>query len=50
MSARTDVVVVSGTGLGHHVGGAEFRFEYCDLFTFGDDRIARVGSYVVPLA
>ena len=30
--------------------GGEFRFAFCDVFTFRDDLICRVESYVVPLA
>jgi len=44
-----DVVVVTGTGTGHHREHGRFRFAYSDLFTFRDDRIAQVDSYVVPL-
>jgi ketosteroid isomerase-like protein len=45
-----DVVVVTGTGLGQHRENGRFRFAYSDLFTFWDDLIAQVDSYVVPLA
>jgi ketosteroid isomerase-like protein len=45
-----DVVVVTGTGAGHHREGGPFRFAFNDLFTFRDDLIAQVDSYVVPLA
>ena len=45
-----DVVVVTGTGRGHHRESGSFRFAYSDLFTFRDDLIAQVDSYVVPLA
>jgi ketosteroid isomerase-like protein len=44
-----DVVVVTGTGVGHHRQNGRFRFAYSDLFTFRDDLIAQVDSYVVPL-
>lgn len=44
-----DVVVVTGTGVGHHREAGRFQFAYGDLFTFRDDLIARVDSYVVPL-
>ena len=44
-----DVVVVTGTGAGHHSEAGSFRFAYNDLFTFRDDLIAQVDSYVVPL-
>lgn len=45
-----DVLIVTGTGRGrrHHHG--EFRFAFSDLFTFRDELIARVDSYVVPLS
>jgi uncharacterized protein len=45
-----DVVVVTGTGIGHHRENGRFRFAYGDLFTFRDDLIAQVDSYVVPLS
>ena len=44
-----DVVVVTGTGVGHHRGAGRFRFAYNDLFTFRGGLIAQVDSYVVPL-
>lgn len=44
-----DVVVVTGTGIGHHRESGRFRFAYGDLFTFRDGLIAQVDSYVVPL-
>jgi ketosteroid isomerase-like protein len=44
-----DTVVVTGTGAGHHRENGPFRFAYSDLFTFRDDLIAQVDSYVVPL-
>lgn len=45
-----DTVVVTGMGVGHHRETGRFRFAYSDLFTFRDDLIAQVDSYVVPLA
>ena len=45
-----DVVVVTGTGQGHHRENGRFRFAYSDLFTFREDLIAQVDSYVVPLS
>ena len=45
-----DVVVVTGEGRGRHREHGPFRFAYNDLFTFAEDRIERVDSYVVPLA
>jgi ketosteroid isomerase-like protein len=44
-----DVVVTTGTGLGHLRGGQQFRFAFSDLFTFRGDAIVQVDSYVVPL-
>jgi uncharacterized protein len=41
-------VIVPHIGLGHLRGGAEFRFQAVDLFTFRDGLICRVESYVVP--
>jgi ketosteroid isomerase-like protein len=46
----SDVVVVTGTGIGHHRETGSFRFAYGDLFTFRDGLIAQVDSYVVPLS
>lgn len=48
--AAGDVVVVTGTGHGLHRENGRFRFAYSDLFTFRDDLIAQVDSYVVALA
>jgi ketosteroid isomerase-like protein len=45
-----DVLVVTGTGRGRHREAGPFQFAYSDLFTFRDDLIAQVDSYVVPLA
>lgn len=45
-----DVIVITGVGVGHIRGQGRFRFAYCDLFTFRDDLIAQVESYIVPLA
>ncbi|WP_305785575.1 nuclear transport factor 2 family protein [Symbioplanes lichenis] len=44
-----DVVVVTGTGAGRLRAAGAFRFAYSDLFTFREDLIAAVDSYVVPL-
>ncbi|MFT4109427.1 nuclear transport factor 2 family protein [Propionicimonas sp.] len=44
-----DVVVVTGIGQGRHREAGSFRFAYNDLFTFRDDLIAQIDSYVVPL-
>jgi ketosteroid isomerase-like protein len=45
-----ETVVAIGTGEGRHREAGPFRFAYCDVFTFRDDLIARVESYVVQLA
>ena len=44
-----DTVVCIGEGEGRMRSGAEFRFAYCDVFTFRDDLICRVESFIVPL-
>lgn len=44
-----DIVVVTGTGIGHHRESGRFRFAYNDLFTFRDGLISQVDSYIVPL-
>jgi ketosteroid isomerase-like protein len=44
-----DTVVAIGTGRGNHREAGPFAFAYCDVFTFRDDLIRRVESYVVPL-
>jgi uncharacterized protein len=44
------VVVTTGEGRGVSVEHGPFRFAFNDLFTFRDGLIARVDSYVVPLA
>lgn len=46
----SSVVIVTGTGVGHHREAGRFQFAYSDLFTFRDGLIAQVDSYVVPLA
>src|SRR4029077_17066757 len=45
-----DTVVCIGEGQGQMKVGDEFRFAFCDVFTFRDDLICRVESYVVPLS
>ncbi|MET0460341.1 MAG: nuclear transport factor 2 family protein [Ilumatobacteraceae bacterium] len=45
-----DTVVCIGEGRGSMKTGIEFRFAFCDVFTFRDDLISRVESFVVPLA
>ena len=44
-----DVVVAIGSGEGSRRGGESIRFAFCDVFTFRDDLICRVESYLVPL-
>lgn len=44
-----DTVVCIGEGNGQMKTGDEFRFAFCDIFTFRDDLICRVESYIVPL-
>ena len=44
-----EVIVVTGPGKGRHREAGEFRFTYCDLFTFRGELIAQVDSYIVPL-
>lgn len=39
-----DVVVVTGTGRGHHREAGAFPFAYSDLFTFRGDVIAEIDS------
>jgi ketosteroid isomerase-like protein len=45
-----DTVVCIGEGQGHMKTGAAFRFAFCDVFTFRDDLIRRVESYIVALS
>jgi ketosteroid isomerase-like protein len=45
-----DTVVAIGEGQGTRKGGEVHRFAYCDVFTFTLDKVARVESYLVPLA
>lgn len=44
-----DTLVALGEGRGALKGGAAFRFAFCTVFTFADDLIRRVESYIVPL-
>jgi ketosteroid isomerase-like protein len=44
-----DTVVAIGTGQSRRRDGAAFRFAYADVFTFRDEAVCRVESYVVPL-
>jgi len=43
-----DVVLLTGVGVGFHRDAGPFHFAYSDLFTFRDDLISQVDSYVVP--
>jgi ketosteroid isomerase-like protein len=47
---EADTVVAIGSGETTHKSGERHRFAFCDVFTFRDDRICRVESYLVPLA
>ena len=42
-------VVAIGEGRATHKSGEVHRFAFCDVFTFADDVIRRVESYLVPL-
>lgn len=44
------VVVATGIGTGHHRQAGRFQFAFNDIFTFRDDLIARVDSYIVPIS
>ncbi len=44
-----DTVVAIGAGASTRKNGVEFRFAFADVFTFADDEIRRVESYLVPL-
>ena len=44
-----DTIVATGNGEAKQKTGEVHRFAFCDIFTFADDLIARVESYVVPL-
>jgi ketosteroid isomerase-like protein len=45
-----DTVVCIGEGHGRMKSGGELQFAFCDVFTFRDDLICRVESYIVPLS
>jgi ketosteroid isomerase-like protein len=49
MVEESDTVVAIGRGEGRHKVGGPFRFAYRTVFTFRDDLISRVESYVVPV-
>jgi ketosteroid isomerase-like protein len=42
-------VVAVGTGETTHQNGTVMAFAFCDVFTFAEELVARVESYVVPL-
>ncbi len=44
-----DTLVAIGTGEGKLRAGSVFRFSYTTVFSFRDELIGRVESYVVPL-
>jgi ketosteroid isomerase-like protein len=45
-----DMVVATGTGIGHYRATGRFQFAFSDIFTFRDGLIAQVDSYVVPIS
>lgn len=46
---ESDTVVAIGTGEAAQESGALHRFAFCDVFTFRNEEIRRVESYLVPL-
>jgi ketosteroid isomerase-like protein len=44
-----DAIVAIGSGEARFKSGARNRFVFCDVFTFTDDTIRRVESYLVPM-
>ncbi|SKB07531.1 nuclear transport factor 2 family protein [Aeromicrobium choanae] len=44
-----EVIVITGTGVGHHRQAGRFAFVFSDVFTFRAGLIAEVDSYVVPV-
>lgn len=46
---EADTVVAIGSGEATHKSGETHRFAFCDVFTFADDKMCRVESYLVPL-
>ncbi len=44
-----DVLVATGTGIGHHRRAGRFEFAFNDIFMFRDGLIAEIDSYVVAL-
>jgi len=46
---EADVVVALGAGETTHKSGDLHRFAFCDVFTFAQEKICRVESYLVPL-
>jgi uncharacterized protein len=49
MIEQGDTVVAIGTGSGTLTAGEAFEFAFCTVFTFLEERIRRVESYIVPL-
>jgi hypothetical protein len=49
MSERKRVVERYFDGSGRMKDGPVHRFAFCDVFSFRDDLICRVESYLVPL-
>jgi ketosteroid isomerase-like protein len=46
---EADTVVAIGSGETRRMNGELNHFAFCDVFTFADDGIRRVESYLVPL-
>jgi ketosteroid isomerase-like protein len=44
-----NTIVAIGWGEGRHRSGEVHRFAYCDVFTFTENLVSRVESYLVPL-
>jgi uncharacterized protein len=47
---EAETVVAVGDGQGTFRSGERFNVAYCDVFTFAGDLIARVESYLMPIA
>lgn len=45
-----DTVVALGAGRARTTDGMDFRSCYADVFTFNDEAVCRVESYVIPLS
>ena len=46
---EADTIVAIGQGHGAQRSGATFRFAFCTVFTFTDELIDRVESFIVPV-